>query len=294
MEMNGMSLFRNRKIKENENKENIIFNDSAKNKKERPLFKEKNIKKILSMDGVDPNPLSYMVINDHGIDCYVRTFYIHTMPKNVQFATSFAPLFDYENSVASVFMFPVSDGKSIRHLDRRIVKIESEWTAAAKDGDRNRMRKMRNKLDQTEVWVQNIENGNNTLFEVGFLFTIFTQTLEELNLSTQRFVTLGRNKGIELCSCYGVQPEAFLSNAPFNHIYSLGLDKRNYIKSTGIKMHIMDKYSLATIFHHTNSSFSHKKGIPAGRNMHTAEPILYDPYDHSHEGYGIIFSGKTQ
>lgn len=272
--------------------EDVLFSANSKDN-ERQLFKERDIRDALSMDGVDPNPLSYMVINDGGRDCYVRNFYIHTMPRRVQFATSFAPLFDFENCIASTFMFPVPESKSIRQLDSRIVKIESEWTQAVKDGDRNRKRKMEDKMRRTESWAQNIESGENSLFEVGFLFTIFADTLENLNLESQKFVLTGRNKGMELCSCYGVHPEAFLSNAPFNHIYSLSLDSFNIIKSTGIKLQVMDKYSLATVFHHTNSSFTHKNGIPAGRNMNTGEPLLYDPYDKSHNGYNVIFAGMT-
>lgn len=276
-----------------EKDEELLFSSNSGSEKERNLFKERKFKSMLSMDGVDPNPLSYMVINDKGRDCYVRNFYIHTMPKRVQFATTFAPLFDYDDCVASVFMQPIDESKSIRQLDSRIVKLESEWTQAVKDGDRNRKRKMESKLHETEQWAHNIETGDNTLYEVGFLFTVFAETLEELNLTTQKFVLTGRNKGIELCSCYGVHPEAFLSNAPFNHIYSLSLDKFNLIKSTGIKMNIMDKYSLATVFHHTNSSFTHKNGIPCGRNLNTWEPMLYDPYDKSHNGFGVVFAGMT-
>lgn len=280
------------KMKDEETDGDVLFNANSK-ENERQLFKKRDIRDALSMDGVDPNPLSYMVINDCGRDCYVRNFFIHTMPKRVQFATSFAPLFDYENCVASVFMFPVPESKSIRQLDNRIVKIESEWTQAVKDGDRNRQRKMKDKMRRTEMWAQNIESGEDSLYEVGFLFTIFADSLENLNLESQKFVLTGRNKGMELCSCYGVHPEAFLSNAPFNHIYSLSLDSFNIIKSTGIKMQVMDKYSLATVFHHTNSSFTHKNGIPAGRNMHTGEPTLYDPYDKSHNGYNVLFTGMT-
>lgn len=268
---------------------------SSKNEKyrERILSNEKNIKSIIAMDGVDPNPLSYFVINDKGRDCYVRTFTINALPKNVLFATTFAPLFDFDDCISSIFIEPVAENRSIRQLDKRIVKLESEEIEALNDKDRNRARKMHGKLASTEAWIKIIEAGENSLYEVGFLFSIMCESLEELNLRTQKFILTGRNKGIELCSCYGVQPEAFLSNGPFNHIYSLTADKYNIIKSSGIVMQVMDKYSLSTIFHHTTSSFSHKHGIPAGRIINTAEPFLYDPYDKSHNGYGVIFAGMT-
>lgn len=275
-----------------EEKEKLLFEDTS-DYKERKIFKERTFKSMITPDGVDPNPLSYMVVNDNGRDAYIRNFYIHTMPKRVQFATSFAPLFDYNDCVASVFVFPIDEGKSIRQLDNRIVKIESEVIQAKKEGDRNRARKMMSKFHEAEEWARSVENGENSLYEVGFLFTLYAESLEELNLRTQQFVTVGRNKGIELVSTYGVHPEAFLSNAPFNQIYSLNMDSFGLIKSIGIKMNIMDKYSLATVFHHTNSSFTHKNGIPAGRNLNTWEPLLYDPYDKSHNGFGVVICGMT-
>lgn len=267
--------------------------DGKKRKEERPLFFDENLKDLITPDGLNPNPLSYMVINDSGMDCYTRTMYIHSMPKRCTFATTFAPLFDYPDCVASTYVLPVTEGRAIRQLDSRVVKVESELYAAIKEGDTNRKRKMQNKLHKTEAWAQNIESGENTLYEVALVFTIFGYSKEDLELNTKRFVALGSEKGIEICNCYSVQPEAFLSNAPFNKIYGIGSGPLGIIKQTGIKLHAMDKYSVSTIFHHTNSSFTHKNGVPAGRNLNNAEPILYDPYDKSHNGYGIIFTGKT-
>ena len=132
-----------------EEKEKLLFADTS-DYKERKIFKERTFKSMITPDGVDPNPLSYMVVNDNGRDAYIRNFYIHTMPKRVQFATSFAPLFDYNDCVASVFVFPIDEGKSIRQLDNRIVKIESEVIQAKKEGDRNRARKMTSKFHEAE------------------------------------------------------------------------------------------------------------------------------------------------
>lgn len=277
------------------NDEDGTMFSSSKHEKhsERKLFKEKNIKSIIAMDGVNPNPLSYFTINDKGRDCYIRTFTINTLPKHVQFATSFSPLFDFDDCISSIFIQPVPESRSIRQLDSKIIKIESDMIEAKNDRNRNEVRKTQGKLVSAEAWIRNIEAGENRLYEVGFLFSIMCQSLEELNLRTNKLISTGRNKGIELCSCYGVHPEAFLSNGPFNHIYSLSADNMNMITSSGIVLQTMDKYSLSTIFHHTTSSFSHRYGIPAGRITNTGEPILYDPYDKSHNGYNAIFAGMT-
>lgn len=292
-----LGIFRKKKgKKENENKETLDFNFTNQSQKindEILVFEDFDIRDIVSADGINPNPHSYMVINDKGMNCYVRSFYINAMPKRSSFATTFAPLFNYDDCTASVFINPITEGRAIQQLDKQIISIESEWTAAEKEHDRNRKRKMEIKMNKTEKWARNIESGGNKLFEVAFLFSLFAESLEDLTFKNKKFVSMGKEKGIELVSCYGMQPEAFLSNGPFNKIYHLSLDSHEVIKPLGIKMHPMDKYGLSTIFNHTSSSFTHENGIPAGRNLNTGEPILYDPYDEGHDGFNAVFSGKT-
>lgn len=38
-------------------------------------------RKVVSPDGINPNPMSYTVIHDAGHDIYVRSFTIDTLPK---------------------------------------------------------------------------------------------------------------------------------------------------------------------------------------------------------------------
>lgn len=52
-------------------------------------------REIVAPDGIDPNPLSYFVLNDAGHDIYIRCFTIDALPKRTAFAVTFPALFNY-------------------------------------------------------------------------------------------------------------------------------------------------------------------------------------------------------
>ncbi len=283
-----MSLFKKKKTEPVENEEKV---DSGLNREvTRTIFSEDTLKDQLSPDAINPNALDYLVICDMGQNVYIRSFYIEQMPKQVTFASTFAPLFNTPHVTSSVFINPMVDGKASRMLDKKILGDETEILAAQKAGDRNRERKLAQVLARDEKWAMQIESGNNKLFEVGFLFSIKASGIEELNLKSAEFVSKAKERSIELCSCYGAQSEAYLTNGPYNRVYNgpLGM-----VQSTPVKMHPLDKYALASIFNHTNTYFSHSEGIIAGRNLTTGEPIIWDVYSPSHNGFICIFAGMT-
>lgn len=279
---------KDRRIKKEEKKAADISQLIEKNS--RMVFHQGDVKSLVAPDGVNPNPLSYMTINDMGKDIYIRMFYVDALPKRTTFATTFAPLFGFEDVTASVFIEPMLEGKATSQLDKQVLSLETELNEATKAGNSNRKRKINSKLNKAESWASAIEDGENALYEVGFLFTLYAKSLEQLSIKTGDFITRAREKGISLVACFSVHPEAFLSNGPFNKVFRQG---KNVIQASCIKRHPMDKLSLADIFSHTKPSFSHESGIPAGHNMKTMEAILWDPYSPSHNGFNAIFVGKT-
>lgn len=254
------------------------------------LSSRKTINELIAPNGVNPNPLEYMVIDDNGEQLYTMCFYIDKLPTSATFATTFVPLFNFPNVTTNVFIDPMVSGESIKQLDKRVVMLDSERIGAEKAGDRNRVRKILAKLADTESWARDIESGDNLLFKVAFLFTLQANDIEKLRLMASDFHMRAREKGIEIVACYGVHPEAFVSGYPTNKIYNVSIGP---IKTSTIKKHVLDKGALATIFNHTRSDFSHRYGIIAGRNMFTGQPVTFDVYDPSHNGYGLIICGKT-
>ena len=250
----------------------------------------KSVRELVAPIGINTAPLQYMVISDNETDVFTICYYIHKMPKLTKFATTFSALFNYPNVTSSVFISPVLDGKASKMLDKRVTSIETELISAKKSGDTNQIRKLENKKAEAEKWARDIETGNNALFDVGFLFVLQDTDLQHLFVTASDFHSRAREKGIDLAACYSAHPEAFLSAYPTNRIFHPG---NGPLKGLSIKKHVMDKKALTTLFNHTRYEFSHKNGIVIGHNLSSGQLIVYDPYDPSHDGYGVVFVGKT-
>lgn len=250
----------------------------------------KSTRDICAADGIDTSQLSYIVVNDGGRDCYMTALYIDKLPNRSSFAKTYSEIMNFPNCTTNVFIEPFNQAESQKMLDKRVIALESELIAAEKAGDTNRYRKIKAKMNECEEWAHVIEAGLNAFFKVGFLFNLRAQSLEELNEACARFYSYGSEKNIDIVGCYGAQAEALLAGAPLNKMMKVG---KGPFKDSIIKYHVMDKNSLGDTFNHTESFFSHRYGILAGRNMYTQQPVLLDPYDKSHSGYNICISGIT-
>lgn len=274
----------------------VVISKLIKQRKERPetgdLLEKKvsSARQIVAPDGINPFPLSYFVLNDAGHDIYIRCFTIDTLPKRTAFAATFPALFNYGRMRVSVFIEPLPESRAAHMLDTTIVEIETNIINAEKNYNRNMIRKLNSKLRETEGWAERIETGENSLYHVYFLFVLMASSLEELNYESDAFRNLAKEKQITISSCYGVQPEAFLSGMPLNRRFQAGIGP---IKTAGLKCHTMDKLSVCSIFNHTQTDFIHENGVVLGRNMSSWKPVAYDCYDTSHNGYNVVFCGMT-
>lgn len=263
----------------------------TENKEDEKLQKRvASARKIVAPDGINPNPLSYFVLHDSGHDVFVRSFTIDTLPKRTSFATTFPALFNFSRIMVSVFIEPIPEGKAAHMLDTMIVEIETNMIGAEKNYNRNLIRKLNGKLQETETWAQRIETGENNLYHVYFLFTLTAASLEQLNYLSDSFRNLAKEKQIVISSCYAVHPEAYMSGMPLLFRYNSGIGP---VKTSALKRHTMDKLSLSSLFNHVQTDFIHENGVILGRNMNTWKPVTYDCYDTSHNGYNVVFCGMT-
>lgn len=257
-----------------------------------PLFfaERKSLKEFLAPDAVDPNNYGYLKIQDAGQDVYVRSYYIDKMPRNATFGVTFADLYNFKYITSETRIDPIPSEKAVQMLDRQVIDLDTELATARKGGDRNRVRKIGQKMSDTEGWARDLEGGRNKLFNVTFLFHTHESSLEKLNAMGSDFHTKALGKNISVVSCYGVEPEAYKSGFPLNQMFK---SRYGPIATMTAKVHQMDTYSLATIFNHTRSSFYHKNGVYLGRDLSSHRPITIDFYDQSLEAHNVIFAGKT-
>lgn len=270
---------------EKERKDNLRITDySTVDGNERARI----LREIVAPDSVDAGPNGYMVIQDAGKDVYLRTLTIVALPRRDKFATTFAGLLDFPGCTSSVFVKPISEETMIHKMDRQITVLSSEYGAAS--GDLNRQRKLRAQVSDASAFAEQVENGENRFFDVGFAFTLKANSIKELNKATQEFRSLALTKNIQVSNCYAVQSEAFLANGPFNRAL---ITDSAMIKSEAIKYFQMDKKSVSALYNYTQSSYSHRNGIALGRDMFTTCPVIFDVFDQSHDGYTIVVAGKT-
>ncbi len=275
-----------------ERAERLMREDNLKNMDYESLEKDKKaavLREIVAPDGVDPNPNSYCIINDGGKDMYVRSLTIIAMPKYDHFANTFVDLLNFPNCTSSIFVQPVPNEVMISKLDKQGKVLRGEREGAVGEG--NRQRKLTSQIEDVNHFAGQVERGENQFYKVGFLFTLYADSIRELNNQTALFRKEAQRKNITISSCFAVQAEAFAHNAPLNReavIESLP------VKSEAISWIQFDKFSLSATYNYTHSSFSHKNGIFLGRNMFdNGSPVLFDLYDRSHLGFTHIIAGMT-
>lgn len=286
-------LQKKQKNKTQERTSHLLAQNGFSNKDYLAKKERQKVLELITPNGVDPNHLSYLIIQDAGIDIYNCGLYISKLPRRMDIAVSFAALFNFEGVTSTVFINPLLDA-SIHTINKRINMLDGEMYGAERKGQsRNRVRELSGKLQNAEKWASLLDAGENTFFEVQFLFLLQARSLEELRIKVSDFEGVAKKKGFEIMACYGAQEEAFLSSLPLNRVFPVQYKNNKFLRKNPIKKHIMDKNSLSTIYNHTSRDFNHKNGVPVGRNMYTGLPICLDPFDPVHSSYGMLVAGMS-
>lgn len=247
------------------------------------------IRHIVAPDGVDPGPNSYLPLSDGGKEVYVRSVTLVKLPRKVRYADTLKELLNFPNCTSTCFVEPIDSSEMAHKLDKQINILGAEQYA--EKGDVNRLRRLGHQEAEVTRWADEVDLGDKKFFNVGFLFTFVAESVDELNRITDSFRALALNKKMDISNCYGVQAEAFLANMPFNRV---GNGTFKNIDSDAVKMFLMDQGSVSVILNYTTDYFSHKIGVPLGRNLFTGMPYIFNLADPSHDGMTCVMCGKTR
>lgn len=255
------------------------FTKKKEEKKENMFLPLKELKDVICCKNVNPIPGDHIeIINAVPIFC--RTLYVSEMPRRSTFVASFDSILHCPYANTSVFVDPISEGQSIKELNSAIISLDAE-RMEQETKNRNKARRIARLEGEAEALSDAIDSGDNSMFNVSILVTIFAPSYMELNKRTDDLRYATRGKGIILSSPYKDQQNAFLSNLP------LGNNMVGYY-------HPMDKYSLSTFFPHTKGEFGHSKGAILGRNMDTHQLACYNFFERSMNGYNMVIVGMTR
>lgn len=172
---------------ESKKQKTLSFSDGIEHSEEEmEIFFEsrRTVSELVAPLGVNTLPLEYMVVEDNGALIYTMCMYIHKLRRRKStFADTYAQLFNTPGVTSNVFISPLGNEKSSKQLDKRIEMLGSEQYAAMDNGDRNRYRKITGKLADAERYASAVDNGDDQLFKVAFLFTVTGETLDALRMN---------------------------------------------------------------------------------------------------------------
>lgn len=255
------------------------------------IFKSRNIKDILSIKGLNSAPLDHIEFQDGADTVYARTFYIQELPRGANFGMTFNEILNFPNTYSSIKLEPIEDKDATKSLDKDLTSVESEIIAASRQGDTNRIRRLRSKYTEGEAIVSEIESKQNKFYSFQIITTLYDTNFDKLNNSTRDLFKAGERNGVALTSFYGRQLEGFLLNNPYNLKIKRGaVDDIRY----KIPFHKVDIRSLSTIFNHIRGDFCHKHGILIGEHMISKTPVIFDVFDRGHRGYNLTIVGQTR
>lgn len=258
------------------------------------IDKEYIAKRIAKPKGVTPYA-SYLKLEDHGKEIYVRSFTISELPDDLKFAQTFAPLFNYENAISTAFIVPMDMDDVKKKLERSENVTEANYDGAVENGKKGLAREQARKNRNIRTWAKGIDDEGILMYNFGTLHTIFANSFEELNSISEDFRNKATTAKLQIVNCYGLQKEALKSQLPYNRVFS----KKVFNKTFGIRMlkpvifHPVDGDSVASIYNHTHAEFNQKGGVPIGHNLITKKVVNLDIFAKSNDGYTLIICGKT-
>lgn len=252
------------------------------------LDKNMALRQVVAVDGLNPNQLEHLEINDGGKTAYLRYFTVSSLPNRLVFAKTFRRILNYGNVTFSLFVDEITKEEASKQLDKQIVILDGEQIAA-EAADRNRYRKIGNQMREAEEWAAKIESDDERFFYVGFLFGLTAESMDELDTRTDQFVGLARESKIMLTTSYGTQAEAHLSMGPFGRHFAL---EKWGLKSDCVKTMIMDHASLSTVYNYFQNQLQHDHGHLLGYNF-DGSVSMFDPFSAGRAGYNCIFAGTT-
>jgi len=275
------------KKEKKEKKEALLATDGTKEKQYYFGEERKTIRDLIAFEGLDTSAEEFVKIINAGNSIPTVCMYVHTMPKQTTFAYSYVPLFNFSGVSTSVFIKPMSHDEAQKNVDGRVSELSVQVTEAHKAGDVNQERKMANKLKEAHAWASAIERGDNALYKVKFVFVLQDLTTEGLNRKINLFHAKANEIGFNVVCAYATHHHVLRSHFPLNRPYEPKKD------SEVIAEQVLDKYALADLFNHTDNAFIHKDGVFAGHYINGNKVFLYDPYDKSHDGFGVAIAGST-
>lgn len=206
---------------------------------------------------VNPN---YLELNNY----YTRTLFVYTYPRYLE-TNWLSAIINYDIVAdISMFIYPLQNKEIMENLKKKVTQLSSTRTIEIEKG-MVRDPELETAISDIEGLRDIIQKGEVKLFQYGLYFTVYAQSLKELNTITKQLEsTLG---GMLVYT-----KQSFLQmEQGFNSTLPLAEDELYVVRN-------LDTGSLSTSFPFTSNSLSSNDGILYGINRHNNSLILFDRF----------------
>lgn len=204
-----------------------------------------------------------------------RTFYVFAYPRQL-FTGWLSSLINIDEVIdLSLFIYPVNSQVVLESLRKKVSQLEAGIQIDAEKG-RVRDPGKQAAVSDAEEMRDKLQVGEERFFRLGFYFTVYADSLEELEFISHKIESLLGQQLVYSKVATSQQEQAFNSTLPQGQ--DMLQIRRNM--STG---------ALSTTFPFTSADLSQESGILYGINMHNSGLVIFDRFS-LENGNSVVFA----
>lgn len=196
---------------------------------------------------------------------YVRTLFTYAYPRYI-YTNWLSPVINFDNTMEiSMYIYPVESQAVLNNLRKRVAQMETVYSERQEKG-LVRDPGLETAYQDAEELRDRLQRGEERYFQFSLYFTLYGETLEELDSLTKKLETTLGGKLVY------TKPANLQMEQAFNATLPLGSDQLLITRN-------MNTGALSTAFPFASSELSMGTGILYGINRHNNGLILFDRFD---------------
>ena len=215
----------------------------------------------------------YLMLND----VYVRTFFAYTYPRYL-YANWLSPIINLDAAVdIAMFIYPQESKVVMDQLRKRATQVQAAISMEEEKG-LIRSPELETALSDIEDLRDQLQRGEERLFNFSLYFTIYAKTMEELdNLTAKLESTLG-------AQLVYTKPALFQTEQGFNTTMPFARDLLDVRRN-------LNTGALSSMFPFTSMELTSNEGILYGINRHNNSLVIFDRF--SMENANMVVFAKA-
>ena len=195
---------------------------------------------------------------------FARTYYVYGYPRSLYTGWLSGMVNIDEEMDLTLYIYPAETRVVLDNLRKKVTRLEA---GIQLDNERGKTRDPAKEaaITDAEEIRDKLQVGEEKFFRLGFYFTIYGFSVEELDFISRKVENMLGQQLVFSKPATSQQEQAFASNVP--QMYDLLQVRRNV--STG---------ALSTSFPFTSADLSQDNGILYGVNMHNSGLVIFDRF----------------